>query len=83
MKLTTEQYYGPEELTAMLEDCFTVDGTRPVVSFDKDSGRGARITVDFPVPCEPKSQTAFQITLTEALHVCRRGARRPKNGSQN
>ncbi len=82
MRPLPELSYRPEELAALLEDHFTVDETRPVVTFEHRSGRVTGVTVDFPVPCEPKSQTAFQLSLPEALLACR-AARTGGTGSRN
>ena len=68
--LRSRHYDNDSELTVFIADRFSVDGIRPVVVLDQSPGHPARVTVDFPMPLEPKSQTAFQLSLADALREC-------------
>jgi hypothetical protein len=59
-----------EALRRELTICLTVGQTQPVVELEGESEHPRSVTVDFPVPCEPRSQTAIRLSLTEALTVC-------------
>jgi hypothetical protein len=59
-----------DELTVFITERFSVDGIRPVVVLDQRPGRPPSVTVDFPLPLEPKGQTSFQMTLSDALREC-------------
>ena len=71
MKAPLERSFDAEELRTMLADCFTVGETRPVIELEGAAGRTVYVSVDFPVPCEPRSQTSMCLSLAEALQACR------------